>query len=91
MKGRPRPIYPPNNAPPTPPSEQPVIDAPTRQTVQAVEVPELRRDEVNSYEDQDTEVLFENAEQLLAVPEEDLPMRFRKWHKQHLVGSYRAS
>ena len=77
MKGRARPIYPPNNAPPTPPSEIPAIENGLG-TVLAADG-EAIRDQLNEFSKEDEEILMEHAEEILSVPKERLTAAWTMW------------
>ena len=86
MKGRARPIYPPNNAPPTPPSENPAIESGLGTTFAADG--EAVRAQFNEFTKEDEEILIEHAEEILGVPKERLMAAWTMWATEADVGEY---
>ena len=77
MKGKARPIYPPNNAPPTPPSEFPAIQSGPTQS--AVVQHETIEDAFDRFSESDKDALMEQGQHILDVPAEDLPAAWARW------------
>jgi hypothetical protein len=77
MKGRARPIYPPNNAPPTPPSELPAADPGFRQ--RAATHGEIMEDEFDEFSEEDEVALMEVGDDILNIREVDLRAAWTRW------------
>ena len=83
MKGRARPIYPPNNAPPTPPLE---LHTANEQPKTTYERPEAVSDEIfETFDDEDAEQLMAYGEDILAVAEETQDDAWTKWANESEV------
>ena len=77
MKGKARPIYPPNNAPPTPPSEFPTTHSgPAQQDILQDEAIE---DAFDRFSESDEDALMEQGQYILDVSAEDLPAAWARW------------
>lgn len=77
MKGRARPIYPPNNAPPTPPSEFPTIDDGLLQRDPGDG--EVTADEFDGFSEEDEEALIEFGQEIMDIPKENLTAAWKRW------------
>ena len=86
MKGRARPIYPPNNAPPTPPSEFPATESGLAQRTgvqnEAIEGASDR------FSESDEDALMEQGQYILDVPAEDLPATWARWAREKDVRAH---
>ncbi len=83
MKGRVRPIYPPNNAPPTPPSEFPATDSGFGQRAAAHD--EFMEDYFDDFSEKDENALLEVGQDILNISEENLAAAWTRWSNEEDV------
>ena len=80
MKGRARPIYPPHNAPPTPPLEVANVDTGLgqRDYVQL----EMTQGEFDEFSEGDEEALMEVGQDIMDISQENLAAAWTRWANQ---------
>ena len=77
MKGKARPIYPPNNAPPTPPSELQGIETGPAQRVLVQS--EASEDNFDKFSKPDADALLEQGQHILDLPAENVAAAWATW------------
>lgn len=84
MKGRARPVYPPNNAPPTPPAE-PVTAKDQAKPPLLSDSHGSDEDGFDSFSEEEAQDLMKNGESILAVGPEQTADAWQRWSQYHKV------
>ena len=79
MKGRPKPVYPANNAPPTPPADAQISGALAEAEQPASDQVTPADEDFDSFTEDDAQELMDFGDNILGIDPEQVSLAWRQW------------
>ena len=88
MKHKPRPVYPPNNAPPTPPSEMAPTGDQNGRPERPAEQSDVNQADFDTFTEDEAQILMDYGQDIIGVLPEYISEAWAKWAADMDVRSY---